>query len=68
MKNTSTRADTWEITTKENKMYRTVTDSDKGYKYGSWTTKEAALKEADALNSKSNDLSWVEDKESNKVS
>jgi hypothetical protein len=47
---------------------RTVTDSASGYVYGKWTSKDAALKEAADLNSSSSDFSWVEDKESNKVS
>lgn len=48
--------------------YRTVTDSESGYVYGQWTSEDAALRQAAAINSKSNDLSWVEDKESNRVS
>jgi hypothetical protein len=48
-------------------QYRTVTDSASGYTYGEWTTKQAALNEAADLNSKSADLSWVEDTENNRV-
>lgn len=49
-------------------QYRTVTDSKDGYVYGKWTSKDKALKDASSLNSKSTDLSWVEDEECNRVS
>jgi hypothetical protein len=48
-------------------QYRTVTDTESGYVYGEWTSKQAALQEAANKNSKSTDLSWVEDEENNRV-